>query len=114
MDGLLEKLADDARSALARAGLRLEAEETDVGGSWDLAVVVPESAKLSVPAGCTLLCRPVSLPEDRVVGFDPADTSLLAEFEATYAVSTGSRIYGPYSGNLSNRGERIALPASAV
>jgi hypothetical protein len=45
-----------------------------------------------------------------VVSFDPADAALLSGFRAAYGLSTpGPRIYGPYSGRLSNKGERVAL-----
>jgi len=66
-DGRLEKLAEDVRRDLARIGLRLEAEDAGGGSTWDLAVVVPEGATLSLPDGCTVRCRLVSLPEDLAV-----------------------------------------------
>jgi hypothetical protein len=72
-DGRLEKLAEVVRRELAGAGLRLQAEEAVEGGTWRVAVVAPGDAGLSLPAGCSVRCRPVSLPEDRAVGFDPAD-----------------------------------------
>jgi hypothetical protein len=61
---------------------------------------------LSLPAGGRLV----------VVGFDPAvETSRLAAFTAAYAtgpLAAGTKIVGPWQGNLSNRGERVALEKS--
>ncbi|MGC9327812.1 MAG: hypothetical protein ACP5I1_09280, partial [Candidatus Hinthialibacter sp.] len=45
-----------------------------------------------------------------LVGFDPSDSSLLSSFKSFYGASNlDFNILGPYSGKLSNRGERIAL-----
>ena len=45
-----------------------------------------------------------------LVSFDPAiETSLLSQFRSTYGLSGSSLVYGPYKGDLSNRGERVAL-----
>lgn len=45
-----------------------------------------------------------------VVGFDPSDTGKLSAFKNRYGLSgTEVRILGPYTGKLSNRGERLAL-----
>ena len=58
----------------------------------------PQSVSLA--AGATLL----------VVNFDPVvETVRLAEFRALYNVPASTPIYGPYGGNLSNRGELIEL-----
>ena len=70
VDGRLEKLAEDARRDVARAGLWLEVTEGGDAGTWDLAVMVPEDAVVSLPAECVVRCRPVSLHEDRAVDFD--------------------------------------------
>jgi hypothetical protein len=61
---------------------------------------------VSLPAGGRLV----------VVGFDPAvETSRLGAFIAAYRtgpVAAGVQIVGPWSGNLSNRGERLSLEKS--
>ncbi len=45
-----------------------------------------------------------------LVSFDPAiDIELLSQFRATYGLSGLDPVYGPYKGELSNRGERVAL-----
>ncbi len=45
-----------------------------------------------------------------VVGFDPkTNATTLANFRATYALSTNTPIYGPWSGRLDNSGESIEL-----
>ncbi len=44
-----------------------------------------------------------------LVSFDTANTSLLSQFRSTYGLSGSSLVYGPYKGELSNRGERVAL-----
>jgi hypothetical protein len=54
----------------------------------------------SLAAGSSLL----------VVSFDPADPVALNTFLNVYGLTNGEvEIFGPYSGELSNRGERIAL-----
>jgi hypothetical protein len=74
-------------------------------GQWRLDGGVEHSFPpgLSIPAGGRLL----------VVGFDPqAQPSRLAGFMAAYntgALVPGVDIVGPWSGALSNRGERVAL-----
>lgn len=55
---------------------------------------------VTLPAGGRLL----------VVGFDPAaDPDSLAAFLAVYGLAPGTPVYGPWSGKLSDAGERIAL-----
>jgi len=45
-----------------------------------------------------------------IVGFDPADSVSRQAFLETYSLDTGNeKIVGPFTGKLSNRGERIAL-----
>jgi hypothetical protein len=53
----------------------------------------------SLPAGGHLL----------LVNFDPADATLLNAFRTRYGISADVPVMGPYSGNLSNSGERVAL-----
>ena len=44
-----------------------------------------------------------------IVNFSPSNAALLAAFRSKYAVPATVRVYGPYSGNLSNRTGRISL-----
>jgi spore coat protein CotH len=47
-----------------------------------------------------------------ILAFDPAassNTALLADFRTTYAISTNVPLTGPYSGTLSDAGERLLL-----
>jgi len=74
-------------------------------GSWRLdgAVDYIFAANTSIPAGGRLI----------IVGFDPvADTIRLNTFRATYntgPLTAGADIVGPWTGNLSNSSERLAL-----
>jgi hypothetical protein len=79
---------------------------TDRAWRLDGAVSYDFPLGTSIPAGGRLV----------VVGFDPAvEASRLAAFTAAYAtdsLAVGTKIVGPWQGNLSNRGERIALEKS--
>jgi hypothetical protein len=44
-----------------------------------------------------------------VVGFDPANTTRLAEFRSTYSLSATTLVLGPWNGKLDNSGEAIEL-----
>jgi hypothetical protein len=71
-------------------------------GSWRLAggvdYLFPSGA--SIPPGGYAL----------VVAFDPSDAAALYLFRSKWALrDIVNPVYGPYSGSLSNRGERIAL-----
>ncbi len=58
------------------------------------------------PAGVSLAAG----EKIRLVSFNPAvDTVLLAQFRSLYGLSPTDPVYGPYTGNLSNSGERVAL-----
>jgi hypothetical protein len=76
-----------------------------VGFVWRLdgAVEFTFPINTSIPAGGRLI----------VVGFDPyAESDLLASFIASYntgPLAAGVDITGPWSGNLSNASERLAL-----
>jgi hypothetical protein len=72
-------------------------------GAWRL----DGGVSYTFPAGVALA------PNERlvVVGFDPvSNASARAAFLANYAMTNGqARLYGPYDGQLDNRGERLAL-----
>jgi hypothetical protein len=44
-----------------------------------------------------------------LVGFDPSDSSMTADFRAAYGITTNINIYGPWSGSLNNEDETIEL-----
>ena len=52
-----------------------------------------------VPAGETLL----------VVSFDPTDAATSNAFVATYGITNSPRLFGPYTGKLGNRSDRVTL-----
>jgi len=55
---------------------------------------------ISIPAGGVAL----------VVPFDPGDAQSLAAFRARYNITNSTlQIFGPWSGKLGNRGDRVAL-----
>jgi hypothetical protein len=63
-------------------------------------------ADYSFPQGTRLLAGELVV----VVAFDPAtQPDVAATFRAAYAVPTSVRLFGPFSGNLSNAGGRIEL-----
>lgn len=50
-----------------------------------------------------------------VTGFDPTDVSLRTLFETNYGLPDGTiTLAGPYTGNLSGRGERVSLEAPVL
>jgi hypothetical protein len=62
--------------------------------------------QFTFPLGVTL----APLSHLLVVNFDPDhDPVMLNWFRARYGVSTNTPLFGPYQGNLSNGGERVAL-----
>ena len=70
-------------------------------GPWRL-----DGAQLYFPANTTLPPGGLAL----LVNFDPADAAQLNAFKATYGLAAiPAPIFGPYDGNLSNKGERFAI-----
>jgi hypothetical protein len=85
--------------ALTNVPLYLPAFPTN---TWRLgnAVSFNFPTNVTLPVGGRLL----------VVGFDPkTNATTLANFRATYALTTNTPIYGPWSGRLDNSGESIEL-----
>lgn len=44
-----------------------------------------------------------------VVGFDPGNSTLLANFKSRYSVPTGTRLFGPWLGHLGDSSESVQL-----
>ena len=75
---------------------------TNHAGAWR----IDDGIRYTFPALTTVPARGYLL----VVNFDPLIAADLANFKAHYGLeSSDVQIIGPYSGNLSNRGERVAL-----
>lgn len=74
---------------------------TTVGEAWriDGGVEYTFPDNTVAAAGSTLL----------IVGFDPAETTTSNAFTAAYSIGNSVRLFGPWDGKLSNRGERIGL-----
>jgi hypothetical protein len=85
---------------------RVDLGPADVAWRLDGAVDFDFPVGLSIPAGGRLV----------LVGFDPAvETSRLNAFTAAYKagpLTAGTTIVGPWTGGLSNAGERLALEKS--
>ncbi|MCX7047009.1 MAG: lamin tail domain-containing protein, partial [Candidatus Sumerlaeota bacterium] len=73
-------------------------------GTWELHDAVDYSFPDSV----------IMAPDERIllVGFDPTSATLAQEFQSRFNVPPAVRLFGPWSGALSNSGERIALMSS--
>ena len=69
-------------------------------GTWR----IDGGVSFTFPGGTSLVAGESLL----IVGFDPTNTTDRANFEAQYGAISG-QIVGPYTGRLSNQGERIAL-----
>ncbi len=74
----------------------------DTNGAWRLdgGIGFDFAPNTVIPAGGVLL----------VVNFDPADAATLQAFRSVYGLTNGTvAVYGPYSGKLGNRSDRVAL-----
>ncbi len=74
----------------------------NTNGAWRL----DGGVSFTFPPGQSLTGGGVAL----VVSFNPTDTAALAAFRNAYGVTNPTvKIFGPYSGKLGNRGDRVAL-----
>jgi hypothetical protein len=76
-------------------------DETHPPNTWGLRGAV----RYQSPTGVTLATGERIL----VVGFDPANSTLLASFRARYAPPANVRIFGPWGGALGNTQETVRL-----
>lgn len=79
----LEARLDAARKQLVAAGVRLRCASSG-GGTYDVCVECP--GVLSLPAGVTVMCRLVTLPQERERILDPA-LSPVARFDGVTALA---------------------------
>ena len=75
--------------------------DSDTGGIWELDGGVDLQFPLSstISPGHTLL----------VVGFDPQDVAKVEAFKLHYSLTDTPALIGPWSGSLSNGGERVSI-----
>lgn len=75
--------------------------DSDTGGIWELdgGVDYPFPLSATISPGHTLL----------VVGFDPSDAVKLEAFKQHYSLGNTPAMVGPWSGSLSNGGERVSI-----
>jgi hypothetical protein len=73
----------------------------DTNGQWriDGGIGFTFPPNTTLPAGGTLL----------LVNFNPADTAALATFRSVYRMTNSTPLFGPYTGKLGNRSDRVAL-----
>ena len=74
----------------------------DTNGAWR----IDGGVNFTIPANTTLSAGGYLL----VVNFDPANAAALDAFRAKYGLTDANLpIFGPYSGKLGNRGDRVAI-----
>ena len=75
--------------------------DTETGGAWQIDGAVGYTFKLGhdLDPGSSFV----------LVGFDPADQAKLQAFLDHYSLTQAPQILGPWTGNLSNGGERIRI-----